>query len=328
MVKNIWLYAGISEYLRLVIDFGFYSVDTELMPTSLTENALSADNQQGTPILSETPQRLNAKYPSKNKVTGIEAILLGILYTDGCLSKKSKNSWRFYLSNTSYKIIQIFKNCMIVFFGLDNKRVRISEKNINGKPFYKAVVDSAICGEFLNSRYGTFRTLAFKNGDGKEIYPPTKLPFGKYSDHQIISRFLKTAFSCDGGINLYVAKSKFGYKFLIRNAYIACKHPQLQVDYLELLKVLGIKSKIIEKDGKILIQGRNELNKFKEKIGFIKGVRITQNSAFWQGFEKSKVLDLALDSYNDPRKIINLPRFKDNDIVRSSWRHEELNRNV
>ena len=48
----------------------------------------------------------------------------------------------------------------------------------------------------------------------------------------------------------------------------------------------------------------------KEKIGFIKGVRITQNSAFWQGFEKSKVLDLALDSYNNPRKIINLPGFE------------------
>ena len=89
MAKNIWLYAGISEYLRLVIDFGFCSVNTELMPISLTENALSADNQQGTPILSETPQRLNAKYPSKNKVTGIEAILLGILYTSAALRSNS-----------------------------------------------------------------------------------------------------------------------------------------------------------------------------------------------------------------------------------------------
>lgn len=318
MAKNIWLYAGISVYFKLVVDFGYYSGNTELMPELSTENALNADNQQGTPIILGTPQRLKAKYPSKNKVTEIEATLLGILYTDGCLSKKSKNSWRFYLSNTSYKIIQIFKNCMTIFFGLDDSRVRISEKIINGKPFYKAVVDSAVCGKFLNSRYGTFRTLAFKNEDGKEIYPPTRLPFNKYSDYRIISRFLKTAFSCDGGINLYVARSKFGYKFLIRNAYIACRHPQLQVDYHELLKVFDIESKIIEKDGKILIQGRSELNKFKEKVGFIKGVRITQNSAYWQGFEKSKVLDLALNSYSNPRKIISLSRFKDNDIVRSS----------
>jgi len=97
---------------------------------------------------------------------------------------------------------------------------------------------------------------------------------------------------------------------LIRNAYLACKHPQLQIDYHKLLKVLGIKSKIFEKDGKILIQGRNELNKFSKKVGFLKRVKITQNSKFWQGAEKEKVLNLALNSYNNPRKIINLSKFK------------------
>jgi hypothetical protein len=199
---------------------------------------------------------------------------------------------------------------MIRLFKLDSKRVRISEKIINGKPFYKAIVDSGPLGEFLNSKYGTFRTLVFKSNDGKEIYPSTKLPFNKNSNRKIISKFLKTAFSCDGGVNLYVAKSKFGYKFLIRNAYIACKHPQLQFDYQKLLKVFGIKSKIIKSDGKVFIQGKNELNKFKDKVGFISGVKITQNSKFWQGVEKEKVLNFALDSYNNPRKIINLSRFK------------------
>ncbi len=280
------------------------------MTKTITKNALSAVNQQGR-SRKRNPQRLNAKYPTgKNVITDIEATLLGILYTDGCLSKKSKNAWRFYLSNTSFKIIQIFKNCMIRLFELDTKRVRISKKIVNGKPFYKAVVDSASSGEFLNSKYGTFRTLAFKNNEDKEVYPPTKLPFNKDSDHKVICKFLKTAFSCDGGINLYVAKSKFGYKFLIRNAYLACKHPQLQKDYHNLLKIVGIKSKIISKDWKILIQGRDELNKFKEKVGFIDGVKITQNSKFWQGVEKMKVLNFAINSYNNPSKIINLSRFK------------------
>lgn len=280
------------------------------MPKLDTENALSAVNQQGR-LGNENPQRLNARYPtSKNAITDIEATLLGILYTDGCLSRKGKNAWRFYLSNTSYKIIQIFKNCMVSLFKLNTKRIRISKKIVNGKPFYKAVVDSASSGEFLNSKYGTFRTLAFKSEEGKEIYPPTKLPFNKKSDHKIICKFLKTAFSCDGGINLYIAKSKFGYKFLIRNAYLACKHPQLQKDYHELLKVLGIKSKIMSKDWKILIQGRDELNRFKEKVGFIEGVKITQNSKFWQGVEKEKVLNLAINSYSNPRKIINLSKFR------------------
>ena len=238
------------------------------MPRLNTNNVLSAVNQQGR-SRKRNPQRLYVEYPSKNVISNIEATLLGILYTDGCLSRKSKNAWRFYLSNTSYEIIQIFKNCMVDLFKLDIKRIRISKRQVNGKPFYKAIVDSALCGEFLNSKYGTFRTLAYKNIEGKEIYPQTKLPFNKESDHKIICKFLKTAFSCDGGINLYVAKSKFGYKFLIRNAYLACKHPQLQKDYHNLLKIVGIKSKIIYKDWKILIQGRDELNKFEEKVGFI-----------------------------------------------------------
>ncbi|WKZ25510.1 MAG: LAGLIDADG family homing endonuclease [bacterium] len=281
------------------------------MPKLITENALSAVNQQGR-SRKRNPQRLYVEYPtsSKNEMSDIEATLLGILYTDGCLSKRSKNAWRFYLSNTSYIIIQVFKNCMINLFKLDAKRVRISKKQVNGKPFYRAVVDSASSGEFLNSKYGTFRTLVFKSEDGKEIYPSTKLPFNKNSNLKIMSKFLKVAFSCDGGINLYVAKSKFGYKFLIRNVYLACKHPQLQIDYHELLKVLGIESKIIKGDGKILIQGRNELNKFREKVGFIEGVKITQNSKFWQGVEKRNVLNIAIGSYKNPKKIINLSRFR------------------
>jgi len=45
------------------------------------------------------------------------------------------------------------------------------------------------------------------------------------------------------------------------------------------------------------------------QTSFIKGVKITQNSKFWQGAEKEKVLNFAINSYNNPRKIINLSRF-------------------
>ena len=315
---KIWLYAGISENLKLVVDYGFYSVDTELMSISLTENVLSADNQQGTPIKSGTPQRLNAKYPSEKEITNKEAILLGILYTDGCLSKKSKNCWRFYVSNTSYEIIQTFKDCMINLFKLEPNRVRISQKLVNGRPFYKAVVDSGLYGSLLTSRYGTFRTLAFKKEDGRKIYPPAKLPFDRHTNLNLISRFLRAAFSCDGGVNLYIGRSKQGYKFLIRNVYLACNHPQLQTDYHRLLKLLSIKSKIIVRDRKILVQGKNNLDKFRKKISFLNGVKITQHSAYWQGWEKNKVLNLALASYGRANSIFNLSKFKDNDIVRSS----------
>ena len=279
------------------------------MPKYITENALSADNQQATPISSGSPQRLYAEYPKKRRLTSQEAILLGVLYTDGCLSKKSKNCWRFYLSNTSFEIIETFRRSMIKVFNLDNQKIKISQKIVNGKPFYKAIVDSGCCGSVLTSKYGTFRTLAYKGEGGRKIYPPTKLPFTKNDNLGIISKFLQIAFSCDGGVNLYVAKSKSGYRFLIRNLYIACHHPQLQLDYRNLLSLLKVRSKILLKDNKVLVQGKQNLQNFRDKIGFLDKVKITQHSAFWQGREKNEVLNLILSSYGNPRDIINLPQF-------------------
>lgn len=278
------------------------------MPIFLTENALSAVNQQGR-SRKRNPQRLHVEYPKREEVSSDEAVLLGILYTDGCLSKKSKNCWRFYLSNTSFEIINTFKKCMINVFGLENERVRISKKTVNGKPFYKAVIDSGYCGNILNSKYGTFRTLAYKKEKGGVIYPTAKIPFNKTTSKNLLSDFLKAAFSCDGGVNLYVANHKNGYKHLIRNVFLACKHPQLQKDYVKLLKILGIRARLLIKDNKLRIEKREDLQKFYEKVGFIKGVQITQHSAYWQGWEKNKVLLLALSSYGNNAKVYSLPQF-------------------
>lgn len=284
------------------------------MPKNLTDNASIAENQQETiqatqSKLDRDPQRLYAKYPKKIILTSEEAMLLGILFTDGCLSRKSKNCWRFYLSNTSFEIIQTFKDCMIQVFGLEAYRIRISQKQVNGKPFYKAVVDSGYCGEKFIAAYGTFRTLAFKQDDIK-VYPPTRLPFRSLHSTELISFFLRAAFSCDGGVNLYVGTSRpRNYRFLIRNAYLSCQHPQLQLDYKELLSRIDINSKIVAGDNKVLIQGKGELKKFRKKVGFLRGVKVTQHSVFWQGWEKNQVLDLAMSSYGRPESILKLIKF-------------------
>lgn len=232
-----------------------------------------------------------------------EVTLLGILYTDGCLSKKKGGSWRFYLGNTSWPIIQAFKRSLMALYGLPAKRIRISKKIVNKKPFYKAVVDSKEIGQLLTEKYGTFRTL--KYGD---VYPVASLPSNLASDLEAVRQFLRVAFSCDGGINLYVARSK--YSWLIRNIYLSCHHPVLRVQYFELLKKLDIAAKILEKDDLIRIQGRQDLEKFAKSVGFMSGVKITQNSAYWQGFPKQKVLELAVASYGNPREIYNLPQFR------------------
>ena len=87
------------------------------------------------PIGTGNPQRLYAGCSKLRNMDSNEATLLGILYTDGCLSPKSKNGWRFYLSNTSWQIIKAFKESFINLFDLPEKRIRISQKLINGKLF-------------------------------------------------------------------------------------------------------------------------------------------------------------------------------------------------
>lgn len=230
-----------------------------------------------------------------------EVTLLGILYTDGCLSKKGKNGWRFFLGNTSWPIIQAFKESLMRLYDLSEERIRISSKYVNGKPFYKAVVDSKEIGQLLTKKYGTFRTLKI-NGD----YPTAKLP--DFNSKEAVRLFLRIAFSCDGGINLYVARNR--YRFLIRNVYLACQHPVLQKQYFELLRGLSIEGKILEKDELIRIQGKESLERFAQLVGFMSDVKITQNSAYWQGVPKQKVLKLAVASYGNPQTIYNLPQFK------------------
>lgn len=247
-----------------------------------------------------------------------ESTLIGILFTDGCLSRKNKSSWRFYLGNTSFEIIQTFSKCITKIFGADSSNIKISQKISNGRPYYMAFIDNAYYGDIFTKKYGTFRTLAYKNKTGGKTYPQTELPL--FSDKTNIYYFLQAAFSCDGGVNLYKGKAKRNYSFLIRNIYLACSHPQLQIDYFNLLKKVGIQSKIITKDNRILIRGKTEIQKFQKKIGFLKGTKITQHSSFWQGYEKNEVLNLLVSSYEKPNTILNLPQFLDNEIVRAHGR--------
>lgn len=227
-----------------------------------------------------------------------EATLLGILYTDGCLSPKGKNGWRFYLGNTSWQIIEAFKESLIGLFGLPGKRIRISQKLVNGKPYYKAVIDDMQTGRLLTGKYGTFKTL----GNSSASLPD------RLQDYSTICQFLKVAFSCDGGVNLYVARNR--YQWLIRNVYLACKHPVLRKQYCKLLKKIGITGKNLIQDNLIRIQGKKDLESFANRVGFMQGVRITQHSAYWEGFEKEKVLQLLIASYGNPKAIYNLPQFR------------------
>lgn len=268
----------------------------------MSENAIGADNQQGR-------LRLNVGGPSETirqtlRMNKELAILLGLLFTDGCISPRGK-SWRIYFSNKSQALIDLFRDCIIKVFNLDEGRVLIG-KTSNG--FLKAVVNSKEIGNYLISRFGTFRTLMFE--DGKET--AAELPVDELLDSECAQEFLRTAFSCDGGLSFYPASRKgetSDVKWLIRTIFLSCKHSRLRSEYIELLEAFDIQARNVSGDGKIKIETQSNILKFHNKVGFLENVAATDHSKYWRGLPKQEILELMVSSYKEPRKIYNLPKF-------------------
>ena len=238
-----------------------------------------------------------------------EATLIGMLYTDGCLSPKYKRSWRFYFANKSEKLVEIFRDCMMQCYALPSSRVRLG-KTQDG--LHLAIVNSKEIGTALTQKYGTFRTLRRENGE----LPKAHLPVEELLQHDVASEFLRAAFSCDGGVSLYAAYDKRSKaRHLIRGVYLACAHPILRAQYCALLRALGIKARNVAGDGKIKIQVKEDIQLFYQRVGFLKGVHITHTSRFWPNVEKQTLLERVIQSYDSPRAVYSLPQFDRKEVM-------------
>lgn len=268
----------------------------------MSENAIVADNQQGR-------LRLKIGEPSETirqtlRMNKELAILLGLLFTDGCISPKGK-SWRIYFSNKSQTLIDLFRDSIIKVFYLDERRVLLG-KTSNG--FLKAVVNSKEIGNQLVSQFGTFRTLMFGNVEETAA----KLPVDELLDNGCAQEFLRAAFSCDGGLSFYPASRKGktrDVKWLIRTLFLSCKHSSLRKDYIELLRAFNIDARNVPGDGKVKIETKSDIQKFHREIGFLESVAVTDHSKYWRNNPKQQVLELMVSSYEEPSKIYNLPKF-------------------
>ena len=235
----------------------------------------------------------------------VTSTLIGLLYTDGCLSPKGKSGWRFYFANKSKRLIDEFRDCMMQCFALPKSRIRLG---MTKDDLYRAVVDCKFAGDIFTRCYGTFRTLAYADGS----LPKARLPVQELVQGGVVPDFLRAAFSCDGGVNLYVSRRKGtrgGTRWLIRGVYLACAHPTLRKQYVVLLASLGIQARNVAGDGKVKIETEKDIRAFYQKVGFIDGVRITHTSRFWPKIEKQKLLKKLILSYEEPKRVYTLPQF-------------------
>lgn len=276
----------------------------------MSKKASNAGNQQGTSRVS--PNLINHKWgtlrdytPDTIELSDEMVTLIAFLYTDGGISRHHLTSWRIFFSNSSSKTIDLFRKCLVKIFKIPPDRVKVSTMF---KKYYFAVLNSKEIGNFLIKSFGNFRTLKFKDG----AYPIVSIPVQKIIESDKTKIFLRTAFSMDGGVKFYSARDKINIRkkrWLERNISLACHHPTLRKQYLKLLRSLGIKAINIESDKVIKIRRKENLEKFANEIGFLKGIKTTFHSKFWAGIEKNKVMRSMINSYKNPAKYVSLPNF-------------------
>ena len=115
-------------------------------------------------------------------------------------------------------------------------------------------------------------------------------------DSKILAEYLKIIASTDGGVAFYQSKRNDGYVRTERHVIIGCKNELIKKQMRELFSRLGINTRTV-KEG-LRISGRDNLKKFRDKVGFVPGCLITSKSPKWKGYTKNQVLDFMITSYS------------------------------
>ena len=110
--------------------------------------------------------------------------------------------------------------------------------------------------------------------------------------------FLRSFFDDEGCISYEISR---------KERRVRGYQQDLEILYLiqKLLRNFGIESVIREKSGEIVVSRRENLIRFREQINFSPGVYINglrKNSVHKKSLEKRKLLDMAIDSYQQEHR--------------------------
>jgi hypothetical protein len=146
-----------------------------------------------------------------------------------------------------------------------------------------------------------------------KAYPDATLPI---VDNEILQKeILRIIADTEGGASFLIIR-KPDYILLKREVRIACQHPTLREQIVEMLFDLGIQSRYTS--GEIKIEG-NAISEFNEIIGFSREVKV--NKGIYKGYDKQSVLELMVltnklikDKRIYPGKISNLAKILEKSI--------------
>ncbi len=241
--------------------------------------------------------------------------LTPFLLSDGGLSPRGKESWTIYFRNKDSATIKEFRNILFAC----TKRTGHVQKRKDGT--YMVKIHSKKLGEELLNFSPSYRTseckryprcpaLYGKRGSCKICtykkqkptnYPPSQLPKIVFKDKKMAKYFLKIYTTCDGGVSATLSKTK--YPFLIKKLFISVKHSILRDNLMKLLMDLGFKPKVYSEQIRLI--GNFDLTKFNKEIRFIENSRIGKDSKRLHGYEKNFILEKIIESYENPKNLMN-----------------------
>lgn len=213
--------------------------------------------------------------PQKNFLTIGKAKLIAMLLTDGTEYKRA------------HRVIFINKD-----HTLRNEFMRLIRLIYGDVGFYLSRLEIAVNSIQLIKDIHKYTPTLKKKRKGKETNAciPTAVINGSY---QMITAFLKYAFSCDGYVTISPYGKKDGKWYIQRRVGLKCKHEHLRKQYCCLLKKLHIG--FLESGFGLEIRRPSEITKFANAIGFVDDVRVHGDSKYWEGKEKNIILKLALE---------------------------------
>ena len=247
--------------------------------------------------------------------------LVALCLSDGGVGFSSETMY-IHFTNNSQVLLEMFKN-EVRKFSQNKIHKQIKPRGITLRVFDKNLVDQLLkispsyrtraCNHFPFCPFIKEGDLKYKIGEHDHFesndskYAEIIIPEEIFQTSADKSRFLRIYASCDGYPSIFPRSNS--WSAVERIVAIVCHHPSLKQRLHELLDDLNVNHTV--KPNSLEMRSQEAITQFNKKIGFIRGVKMTGNSKYWEGIEKNEILRKIIESYSmkfdsrDPKIILS-----------------------
>jgi hypothetical protein len=226
----------------------------------------------------------------KNNID-LNCVIATYVLTDGSLMKQGEShNLGFYTKDS------VLRDLIFEILVTKSKYVPSITKEKKKEVYSIRITDNKLAGKLLKLS-NTYKKIPKKDQKKKdylnEVQP--SLNFLKKTDNKTREYCIRLAFTTDGSISL----AKNG----VITLSLSCHHPTLGYEWIEILRICGVKSTIIKsKKSWCGISGVRVSNKsikrFHDLGGFIEGVKISKKSKKYREILKNELLKIVLNKLN------------------------------